>query len=270
MINVISSLPEMDQLGNPLGWRQGTGDWAGVGAAIREALAKLSTGLSTGIARADSVRVIQEAGSTQWQAALPDPHSFQLGFPELTAERGEARSIPKARVWISPIQRRFADNSDLPKVQGHPRVLWIGVGCGRGTPEIAIAHAIQQALQAHHWAEGAIAGLATIDHKADEVGLVNYCRDRSLPLKCFSSEVLRAIAVPNPSTHVHSKVGTPSVAEAAAILAALECSSPPSAPCTPQPLLVSKQIFRLPNHPGAVTIAIAQAEQEYTDPVRVD
>ncbi|MFQ3626373.1 MAG: precorrin-3B C(17)-methyltransferase, partial [Cyanobacteriota bacterium] len=30
------------------------------------------------------------------------------------------------------------------------------------------------------------------------------------------------------------------------------------------PLRVSKQIFRLPDHPGAVTIAVAQAEQEYT------
>ena len=83
----------------------------------------------------------------------------------------------------------------------------------------------------------------------------------------INPEALRAIAVPNPSTRIHSKVETSSVAEAAAILAALGCLSPNSVLRTPEPLLVPKQIFRLIDHPGAVTIAIAQAEQEYTDPV---
>ncbi len=252
MSKAASLLPEITELGNPFGWRQGTGDWAGVSAAI---------------ACGDSVQVIQEAGSTLWQAALPAQHPFQFGFPEFTAEVREERPNPKARVWISPIQRRFGHSVELPKVQWHPRVLWVGIGCERGAPEIVIAHAIQQALRSHHLAEGAIAGLATIDHKSDEVGLIDYCRNCTLPLKCFSAEMLRAIAVPNPSAHVNSKTGTPSVAEAAAILAALECLSPHSALRTPQPLLVSKKVFRLPDHPGAVTIAIAQAEQEYTDPV---
>ncbi|PZV10432.1 MAG: cobalamin biosynthesis protein CbiG [Leptolyngbya sp.] len=255
MTNPVSILPEIDQLGTPFGWRQGTGDWAGVDAEI---------------ARGESVQVIQEAGSTQWQSTLPAQHPFQFGFPEFTAEVREERPTPKARVWISPIQRRFADSTDLPKVQWHPRVLWIGIGCERGTPEIVIAHAIQQALRSHHLAEAAIAGLATIDHKADEAGLMNYCHDLSLPLKCFSAAELRAIAVPNPSTHVHSKAGTPSVAEAAAILATSGCLTS-SAPSRPSPLasrlIVPKQIFRLTDRPGAVTIAIAQAEQEYTDQV---
>ncbi|MEX0267944.1 cobalamin biosynthesis protein [Leptolyngbyaceae cyanobacterium UHCC 1019] len=249
----VSRLPEIDQLGKPFGWRQGTGDWAGVSAAI---------------ARGDSVQVIQEAGSTQWQAALPDQHPFQFGFPEFTAEGREERPIPKARAWISPIQRRFGHSVDLPKVQWHPRVLWVGIGCKRGTDPAVIAYAIQQALRSRHLAEGAIAGLATLDRKVDEVGLMSYCRDLNLPLKCFSAEALRAIAVPNPSTRVHSKVDIPSVAEAAAILAASDFSPLPSHlfPLTSS-LIVPKQIFRLTDRPGAVTIAIAQAEQEYTDQV---
>jgi len=48
-------------------------------------------------------------------------------------------------------------------------------------------------------------------------------------------------------------VGTPSVAEAAALKAAQQTT-----------LLVTKQIFKDPAQPGAVTVAIAQAEQEYT------
>jgi len=267
MTNAISILPEIDRLGIPFGWRQGTGDWLGVNAAIRETLAQLSTGLPTGIAHGDSVQIIQEAGSTLWQTALPDQHPFQFGFPEFTAERREQRPIPKARIWISPIQRRFADGVELPKVQWHPRVLWIGLGCKRGTAQTVIAYAIQQALRSRHLAEGAIAGIATLDRKADEVELVEYCRVHNLPLRCFSAEALRAIAVPNPSTCVNSKVETFSVAEAAAIIAASDYLTS-SHPFCPLPLvsrlIIPKQIFRLTDHLGAVTIAIAQAEQEYT------
>ena len=163
------------------------------------------------------------------------------------------------------------------QLQGHPRVLWVGIGCQRCTPTAVIEQAIQQVFEIHHLAAGAIAGLATIDHKVNEVGLVEYCRDFNLPLKCFSAEALQAIAVPNPSTRVNSKVATPSVAEAAAILATSNYQNlshlKPNArhlkpeTCYPNPLIVSKQIFRLTDHPGAVTIAIAQAEQEYTEQV---
>lgn len=255
MTKAVAILSEIDRLGIPFGWRQGTGDWLGVNAAI---------------ARGDSVQIIQEAGSTLWQTALPDQHPFQFGFPEFTAERREQRPTPKARVWISPIQRRFGHSIELPKVQWHPPVLWIGLGCKRGTAQTVIASAIQHALRSRHLAAGAVAGIATLDRKADEVELVEYCGAHNLPLRCFSAEALRAIAVPNPSTRVNSKVETFSVAEAAAIIAASDCLTS-SHPFRLSPLasrlIIPKQIFRLTDHLGAVTIAIAQAEQEYTEQV---
>lgn len=225
-------LPGIDVLGVPFGWRKGSGDWTGVAAAI---------------ARQESVQVIQEAGSTLWQAQLPETHSFQFGFPEYTATVQEPVPEPSARVWISPIQRQFAP--DAKKVQWHPRVLWLGIGCERGTARSLIDRAIEETLQANHLAAGAIAGIATIDLKADEVGLLEVCRDRDLLLRCFSAEELRLVEVPTPSAIVESEVGTPSVAEAAALLAAKATE-----------LRVKKQIVR---GEGAVTIAIAQADREW-------
>ena len=222
-------LPGIDVLGVPFGWRKGDGDWTGVSAAI---------------AGQDSVQVIQEAGSMLWQDHLPAEHSFQFGFSDI----GEPEA--SARVWISPIQRRFAPDSK--KVQWHPRVLWVGIGCERGTSKALIEAAIAQVFRANHLAEAAIAGIATIDLKSDEVGLLDVCRDRDLPLRCFSSEQLKSIDVPNPSSVVESEVGTPSVSEAAAILAA-EAS-----------LRVAKQIVRQEGESGAVTIAVAESAQEYT------
>ena len=265
-------LPGIDVLGLKFGWNRGTGDWTGVSAAI---------------ARQEPVQVIQEAGSVLWQSHLPDHHSFQFGFPEYpdTADQGIAKPI--ARVWISPIQRRFAPESEMPRVQWHPRVLWIGIGCERGTPKELIDLAIRQVLQAHHLAEGAIAGIATIDLKADEVGLLEVCRDRNLPLRCFPADTLRTVSVPNPSATVEAEVGTPSVAEAAAFLAASqgrgkgekgdkgdggdggdgEVKSFPTSHTphpTPHTLRVPKKIVRNDALPGAVTVAIAQSEHEYT------
>ena len=248
--SISNALPGIDLLGAPFGWRRSEGDWTGVSAAI----AKHSQQGST-LSR--PIQVIQEAGSTLWQNGLPAQHPFEFGFPDRQIER------PAARIWISPMQRRFSSESDFPKVQWHPRVLWVGMGCERGTSSRLIATAVERVFQAAHLAEAAIAGVATIDLKADEAGLLEFCRDRALPLRCFPSEKLRSVQVPNPSEVVAAEVGTPSVAEAGAILAAqtVVTIEPTDEPAT---LRVTKQIVRQEGESGAVTIAIAQAPQELT------
>ncbi|PSN11701.1 precorrin-3B C(17)-methyltransferase [filamentous cyanobacterium CCT1] len=219
-------LPGVDVLGVPFGWSRGSGDWTGVSAAV---------------AHGKPVEVLQDAGCTLWQDHLPPGHPLVF----------EAVRSPAARLWISPIQRRFDPDSGFPKVQWHPRVLWVGIGCERGTPQTVIEAAIERIFRAGHFAQGAIAGIASLDLKADEVGLVALCAERQWPLRCFTAEELKAIAVPNPSIVVEQAVRTPSVAEAAAILA------------SGGQLRVAKQVVRVEGQPGAVTVAIAQSEREY-------
>ncbi len=260
-------LPGIDVLGVPFGWCRGAGNWTEVSATI---------------ARGEAVQVIQQAGSTLWQKHLPEKHPFifeeslisaQSPSPPLTPvnvqELGLFDGQFKAKIWITPILLQLPD-ATLPQVQWHPRVLWVGVGCERGTPKPAIEAAIVEVLKANNLAENAIAGIATIDIKADEQGIIELCSDRNLPLRTFPASVLSSVNVPNPSKVVAAEVGTPSVSEAAALSAA-KC----------QTLLVTKQIFYCDAegepHPqplpasreggksrGAVTVAIAQAEQEYT------
>lgn len=268
-------LPGVDILGIPFGWQRGEGDWTGVSAAV---------------ARGELVQVIQEAGSPLWQNHLPQGHPFQLEFSESTShgfelkphtnqlEIAEANPQPnnpksvRARIWISPKQRQFSPESDIPQVQWHPRVLWVGIGCERGTSKELIETAIEQVCQQNHFNEAAIAGIATIDIKADEVGIVELCRDRNWPLQTFPADVLRSVNVPTPSTVVEKEVGTPSVAEAAAIIAAQNNTlsvpkqifrSPIQNPTPPYPPLIRGE-SQIQNSQGAVTVAIAQSEQEYT------
>jgi cobalt-precorrin 5A hydrolase/precorrin-3B C17-methyltransferase len=241
------NLLEIEKLGIPYGWQQGSGDWAGVQAAI---------------ARQAPVQVIQEAGSGLWQTHLPVNHPFQFGFPDFdknSAASLQSQPSPQARLWISPIQRRFALGSAFPKAQWHPRVLWVGIGYGQQPSQQQIEAAIQTACRAYHLAEAAIAGVATLQSKASDALLADLCSDRQWGLRGFASEDLRSIAVPHPSAIVEQATGTPSVSEAAAILAAMNPAIHDPASTL---LRVSKQVFR-PNGQPAVTVAIAQAVAEF-------
>ncbi len=244
-------LPGVDVLGIPFGWYRGEGDWTRVSAVV---------------ARGEIVQVIQEAGSTLWQAHLRDGHPFYLGFPEDSATTESESISPKARIWISATHQQFSPESDLPNVQWYPRVLWVGIGCERGTSKQLIEMGIRQTCERYGLSENAIAGIATIDLKADEVGILQLCQERHWPLRTFPAEVLRSVTVPNPSDVVAAEVGTPSVAEAAALYSArgLKVGGFNLQATNLQPLLVPKQIVKSTNQLGAVTVAIAQSPVEYT------
>ena len=77
---------------------------------------------------------------------------------------------------------------------------------------------------------------------------------RGWPLRCFASDALAAVPVPNPSAVVLAELGTASVAEAAALLAA----GPQSR------LLQEKRISHAePGEQGAATMAIAAAASQW-------
>lgn len=144
------------------------------------------------------------------------------------------------------------------------QVLWVGIGCKRGTSWQLLDQAIEQIFRENQLFQSAIAGIATIDTKASEVGLIELCNLRNLPLKTFSAQILRSVCVPNPATITDHKVGTPSVAEAAAILAVIQTPLLTASPFTTIEALavrfvIPKQIFQLKGQPGAVTLAVAQA-----------
>lgn len=136
---------------------------------------------------------------------------------------------------------------DILDVEDKSRTFWIGIGCQKGVSKNLIETAVLQVCDRYNIPIDALAGIATIDIKANEPGLVEFCGDRNLPLVTFSKKLLDAIEVPNSSEIVAAKTGIFSVAEAAVICA------------TNSYLIVSKQVFKLPEHRGAVTLAISQS-----------
>lgn len=129
-----------------------------------------------------------------------------------------------------------------------PKSLWVGIGCQRGVSKLIIQQAIESIFTEYDLDLATIAGLATLDRKANELGLIDYCRESGLFLKTYAPERLNSVTVTYPSQLVSALVGTASVAEAAALCAAQT-----------DILLVSKQKFRLDAESGSVTLATAQS-----------
>jgi cobalt-precorrin 5A hydrolase len=101
-----------------------------------------------------------------------------------------------------------------------PITVALGLGCDRGTPAATIAQAIAEALAAAGLRPEQVRAAASIDLKADEAGLLAVAAAAGWPLSFYPAVALAAVAVPNPSETVRQYTGTPSVSEAAALLAA--------------------------------------------------
>jgi cobalt-precorrin 5A hydrolase len=96
----------------------------------------------------------------------------------------------------------------------------LGIGCDRGTPLQTLENAIDSALNTVQLNKQAVLQLATIDKKNDEPAILQLAKKNHWPLLFYPAEQLAKVKVPSPSAVVLKYMGTPSVSEAAALLAA--------------------------------------------------
>ena len=125
-----------------------------------------------------------------------------------------------------------------------PPVLHLGIGCRRGIPCEAIEEAVNQVCRGSGIHPKAIRQVASIDLKADEAGLLEFCEKRGLPAVFYSAGELRAVPGEfTPSERVRRVTGVDNVCERAAMVGA-------------EKLLIKKTAM------GGVTVAIAQEHWE--------
>ena len=98
--------------------------------------------------------------------------------------------------------------------------LALGLGCDRGTPAATILRAIDEALAQAGVTLAEVGAVASIDLKADEAGLLEVAAGYGWTIRFYAAVELAQVVVPNPSETVRKHTGTPSVSEAAALLAA--------------------------------------------------
>ncbi len=127
----------------------------------------------------------------------------------------------------------------------------VGMGCDRDTPLETVAAALDQALASAGLTRTEVAAMATIDKKGDETALLALAAELGLELRLYGAAELARVEVPNPSEVVRRYVGTPAVAEAAALLAA---------GATMEALVVEKHKLRGADGRNA-TVSIARIER---------
>ena len=128
----------------------------------------------------------------------------------------------------------------------------LGIGCDRNTPHATLAQVIDEALQRLGRDWSTVKAVASIDLKADEVAMQQLMQQRGCDIRFYSAAQLAQVPVPNPSETVRKYTGTPSVSEAAALLAA--GADGQSAPMSA--LLIEKHKLRGPDGRNA-TVSVA-------------
>lgn len=109
----------------------------------------------------------------------------------------------------------------LPFLLLRPKNLVVGIGLRRGKDGHALRRAIYAACAMSGVSPLSIGRIATIDKKADEVGLWELCTEEKIPLQIHSTDAIKAVEEAFPiSPRVLQAIGVGSVAEPSAYLAA--------------------------------------------------
>lgn len=102
-----------------------------------------------------------------------------------------------------------------------PPILYLGIGCKKGTAREVIEGEVLRVLEAYGLYRQAVAGIGSIDLKAEEAGLKELASCWHIPFMTFSpSELEQAPGDFSESEFVRTVTGTGNVCERAAVLAA--------------------------------------------------
>jgi cobalt-precorrin 5A hydrolase/precorrin-3B C17-methyltransferase len=184
------------------------------------------------------------AVTSRWLEGAPPVVRAAPGFETWPLPPGLAGVVGAdggGRVTVSDaVHRRLSP----PEVLLRPPSLVVGVGSSTGADTDALWDLATSALAQAGVVGSAVGAVATLDRKGGEPAIVALGRRLGVPVRTFDAAALAAVEVPSPSRVVANAVGTPSVAEAAALLAAGPGAS----------LLTAKQV----SVTGDSTVALAR------------
>jgi len=191
----------------------------------------------------DAELALTTAGDGRWQVSLDEPpQGWRLAnaasahrvMPQLLAGDGAFidgdcldglkdwfQYVPRGNAVLLTVTRRQRIPAENELVYC-PQDVMLGVGCARGCPAAELIDLVMQELAQADINAAAIAGIFSVDLKADELALHALAEMLAVPLRVFDRESLAAQAprLQNPSAAVQEEIGIPGVAEAAALAAA--------------------------------------------------
>ncbi|MDQ0786254.1 precorrin-3B C(17)-methyltransferase [Streptomyces sp. B3I8] len=146
-----------------------------------------------------------------------------------------------------------------------PPTLVVGVGASKGAPVAEVLGLVEDALRGAGLSPASVAELATVDAKAAEPGLVEAAARLGVPLVTYSAGELAQVAVPNPSEAPLAAVGTPSVAEAAALVRGGELLVPKRKSAA-RPAMATCAVVRRPGRGRLAVVGLGPGARDLLTP----
>jgi cobalt-precorrin 5A hydrolase len=233
----------VDILGRELGW-------------VVEAPHSNQVKVAAHVVNDEAIAFIQEAGSKNW---WPEDKKLPANIHLFDSMAAVDLEQFRAVLWVT---HRDINESLWQSLEGRLIVyrppiekIVLGVGCDRDTPLESIEQVIFQALDKANLKPEQVQCMASIDKKSDEVGLLALAEKYQWSIDFYTAEQLSEVTVPNPSEVVRKYVGTPAVAEAAALL---------SAKTQMHDLIIEKHKYRGADNRNA-TVSIARYKETAVD-----
>ncbi|MEY2246336.1 precorrin-3B C(17)-methyltransferase [Streptomyces sp. BF23-18] len=185
-------------------------------------------------------------------------------LPALPPNVGSPAAPGAAVVRVSDRVRETAAG----EVVLRPPSLVVGVGASRGAPVEEVLALVEDTLREAGLSVRSVAGLATVDAKSEEPGIVGAAARLGVPVVTYTAEELAAVAVPNPSDAPLAAVGTPSVAEAAALLGGGELLVPKrkSVRADGQPAMATCAVVRRPARGRLAVVGLGPGARDLLTP----
>ncbi|MGN0261289.1 MAG: cobalt-precorrin 5A hydrolase [Eggerthellaceae bacterium] len=166
-------------------------------------------------------------------------------------------AVEEADVTISP--RLDSADGALSRLHLVPRLLVAGIGCRRDTGFSAIQEAFGMAMRQAGIDPLALAAVHSIDLKANEAGLLEFCERMGVPFTTHTTEELAAVPGNfTPSDFVKKTTGVDNVCERSALLGARQLAA--RTKTIPQPQDASLVLGKLAQN--GVTVALAYVQPQ--------
>jgi cobalt-precorrin 5A hydrolase/precorrin-3B C17-methyltransferase len=163
---------------------------------------------------------ITTASDIRFGGAFDEPPEGHVLANEHDVKAAAAAKLAGETIRINVTEKAIAGG---PKhLVYHPKVLAIGVGCERGVSADRVLELIEESMSTHKLAKAAVACVTSIHIKSDEAAIHAAAEYLNVPARFFGPHDLarETPRLKNPSELVAREVGTPGVAEAAALAAA--------------------------------------------------
>jgi cobalt-precorrin 5A hydrolase/precorrin-3B C17-methyltransferase len=205
------------------------GGHRGANALAREIAAKLGGTAAVTTAGDSALGLSLDEPPPGWRIA--NPAAIKVVAAALIA--GEGVRVDGDAPWLAGLKRdagaslsiritHESDDGQARRLVYHPPVLALGIGAERGVAREEVAELAAAALREAGLSPQSVACVVSLDLKSDEAAILDLAETLGVPARFFDAATLAAqeSRISDASEIVRAAVGTPSVAEAAALTAA--------------------------------------------------